>query len=80
MSGRKRKNKKIEERIEKLKAEIRNLDDNKIDKKTKYLKIENYELNEEIIKDVPENWTARNKEFQIIHKQKNTKQRDIGKM
>ena len=37
----KRKNKKIEERIEKLKAEIRNLDDDKIDEKNKIdLKIE----------------------------------------
>ena len=69
-----KKIRKIEERIEKLKAEIRNLDDDKIDEKNKIdLKIENYELEiEEIIKDVPENWTARNKEFQIIHKAKNT--------
>ena len=27
---------------------------------------------DEIIKDIPENWTARNKDFQIIHKAKNT--------
>ena len=69
-----KKIRKIEERIEKLKAEIRNLDNDKIDEKNKIdLKIENYELEiEEIIKDVPENWTARNKEFQIIHKAKNT--------
>ena len=69
-----KKIRKIEERIEKLKAEIRNLDDDKLDTKNKIeLKIENYELEiEEIIKDVPENWTAKNKEFQIIHKAKNT--------
>ena len=69
-----KKIRKIEERIEKLKAEIRNLDDDKIEEKNKIdLKIENYELEiEEIIKDIPENWTARNKEFQIIHKAKNT--------
>ena len=37
------------------------------------LKIENYELEiEEIIKDIPDNWTSKNKEFQIIHKAKNT--------
>ena len=69
-----KKIRKIEERIEKLKAEIRNLDDDKLDTKNKIeLKIENYELEiEEIIKDVPENWTAKNKDFQIIHKAKNT--------
>ena len=69
-----KKIRKIEERIEKLKAEIRNLDDDKLDTKNKIeLKIENYELEiEEIIKDVPENWAAKNKEFQIIHKAKNT--------
>ena len=69
-----KKIRKIEERIEKLKAEIRNLDDDKLDTKNKIeLKIENYELEiEEIIKDVPENWIAKNKEFQIIHKAKNT--------
>ena len=69
-----KKIRKIEERIEKLKAEIRNLDDDKLDTKNKIeLKIENYELEiEETIKDVPENWIAKNKEFQIIHKAKNT--------
>ena len=57
-----------------MKAEIRNLDEDKLDIKNKLkLKIEDYKLEiEEIIKEVPNNWTVRNKEFKIIHKAKNT--------
>ena len=75
-SARKREKKirKIENRIEKLKAEIRNLDKDKVADKNKIeLKIEDYKLEiDEIIKQIPENWKSRNKEFEIINKAKNT--------
>ena len=38
------------------------------------LKIEDYKLEiEEINKQIPENWTSKNKEFEILLKAKNTK-------
>ena len=75
-SARKKEKKirKIENRIEKLKAEIRNLDKDKVSEKNKIeLKIEDYKLEiDEITKQIPENWKSRNKEFEIINKAKNT--------
>ena len=71
---REKKIRKIENRIEKLKAEIRNLDKDKVGEKNKIkLKIEDYKLEiDEIAKQIPENWKIRNKEFEIINKAKNT--------
>ena len=75
-SSRKKEKKirKIDKRIKKLEAEIRNLDKDKVAGKNKIeLKIEDYKLEiEEINKQIPENWSSRNKEFKIIHKAKNT--------
>jgi len=70
-----KKIRKIDKRIEKLKAEIRNLDKDDLGEKNKIeLKIEDYKLEiEEIIKQIPENWKTRNKEFEILLKAKNTK-------
>ena len=70
-----KKLRKINNRIEKLKAEIRNLDKDNVDEKNKIeLKIEDYQLEiEEIAKKIPDNWTSRNKEIEIILKAKNTK-------
>jgi len=71
---REKKIRKIENRIEKLEAEIRNLDKDKVEEKNKIeLKIEDYKLEiDEIIKQIPENWKSRNKEFETINKAKNT--------
>jgi len=68
-----KKIRKINNKIEKLKAEIRNLDEDKVSQKNKIeLKIENYKLEiDEITKQIPENWLSRNKEFEIIYKAKN---------
>ena len=65
---------KIDKRIEKLEAAIRNLDKDNVAEKNKIeLKIEDYKLEiKEITKQIPENWLSRNKEFEIIHKAKNT--------
>jgi len=75
-SSRKKEKKirKIENRISKLESEIRNLDKDKVAAKNKIeLKIEDYKLEiDEITKQIPENWKSKNKEFQIIHKAKNT--------
>jgi len=75
-SARKREKKirKIENRIETLNAEIRNLDKDKLSEKNKIeLKIEDYKLEiDDIAKQIPENWKSRNKEFEIINKAKNT--------
>ncbi len=75
-SSRKKEKKirKIENRIAKLESEIRNLDKDKVATKNKIeLKIEDYKLEiDEITKQIPENWSSRNKEFKIIHKAKNT--------
>jgi len=75
-SSRKKEKKirKIENRISKLESEIRNLDKDKVAAKNKIeLKIEDYKLEiDEITKQIPENWKSKNKEFNIIHKAKNT--------
>ena len=65
---------KIDKRIEKLEAAIRNLDKDNVAEKNKIeLKIEDYKLEiKEVTKQIPENWLSRNKEFEIIHKAKNT--------
>ena len=70
-----KKIRKIDKRIKKLEAEIRNLDKDNVSAKNKIeLKIEDYKLEtEEIAKQVPENWLAKNKEFEIILKAKNTR-------
>ncbi len=69
-----KKIRKIDKRIKKLEAEIRNLDDDKVAEKNKIqLKIEDYKLEIDQIKNqIPENWISQNKEFQVIHKAKNT--------
>ena len=69
-----KKIRKIDQKIKKLKAEIRNLDDDNLSNKNKLeLKIENYELEIKELQDkVPESWKAKNGEFEILHKAKNT--------
>ena len=69
-----KKIRKIDKRIKKLEAEIRNLDENKVAEKNKIqLNIENYKLEiDEIYKQIPDNWSSKNKEFKVIHKAKNT--------
>ena len=70
-----KKIRKIDEKIKKTKSEIRNLDDDNLADKNKLeLKIENYELKiTELENKIPENWTTRNAEFEILHKAKNTR-------
>ncbi len=70
-----KKIRKIDQKIKKTKAEIRNLDDDNLSDKNKLeLKIENYELEiKELQNRVPENWKAKNGEFEILHKAKNTR-------
>ena len=70
-----KKIRKIDKRIKKLEAEIRNLDKDNMSEKNKIeLKIEDYKLEiEEITKQIPENWLSKNKEFEIILKDKNTR-------
>ncbi len=69
-----KKIRKIELKIEKSKAEIRNLEKDDLSEKNKIeLRIEDYNLEiDEIRKQIPENWVSRNKEFEIIQKAKNT--------
>ena len=64
----------IVKKIEKSQSEIRNLDKNDLAQKNKIkLKIEDYKLEiEEIENSIPESWTSKNKEFEIIQKTKNT--------
>ncbi len=64
----------IEKKIQKSEAQIRNLDKDDLSQKNKIkLKIEDYKLEiEEINNSIPENWTSRNKEFEILKKTKNT--------
>ncbi len=64
----------IEKKIQKSESQIRNLDKNDLAQKNKIkLKIEDYKLKiEEIKNNIPENWTSRNKEFEILKKTKNT--------
>ena len=70
-----KKIRKIDQKIKKTKAEIRNLDDDKLSDKNKLeLKIENYELEiKELQNKIPESWKAKNGEFEILHKAKNTR-------
>jgi hypothetical protein len=70
-----KKIRKIDKRIKKLESEIRNLDKDNVAEKNKIeLKIEDYKLEiEEITKQIPDNWSSRNKEFEIILKAKNTR-------
>ena len=69
-----KKIRKLENKIDKLKAEIRNLDKDKLAAKNKIeLKIEDLKLEiDEIAKKIPEDWTAKNSEFKVIQKAKNT--------
>ncbi len=69
-----KKIRKIELKIEKSKSEIRNLEKDDLSEKNKIeLRIEDYKLEiDEIEKQIPENWTSKNKEFEIIQKAKNT--------
>ncbi len=70
-----KKIRKIDQKIKKTKAEIRNLDDDNLSGKNKLeLKIENYELEiKELQNKIPESWKAKNGEFEILHKAKNTR-------
>ncbi len=69
-----KKIRKLDDKIAKLKAEIRNLDKDNISQKNKIeLKIEDTKLEiGEIEKAIPENWVSQNKEFEVIKKAKNT--------
>ncbi len=64
----------IEKKIQKLESQIRNLDKEDSAQKNKInLKIEDYKLEiDEINNKIPENWASKNKEFEIIQKNKNT--------
>ncbi len=70
-----KKIRKIDNKIQKLNSEIRNLDKDDLASKNKLkLKIENYKLEiEELNNAIPETWNSRNKEFEILHKAKNTR-------
>ena len=70
-----KKIRKLVKKIEKLESEIRNLNEEEAADKNKLeLKIENYKLEIiELTEGIPEAWIARNKEFKIIQKSKNTK-------
>ncbi len=70
-----KKIRKIENKIKKTKSEIRNLNKDDTSSKNKLeLKIENYKLEiAEIKNQIPEAWTSRNKEFETLHKAKNTR-------
>ena len=82
MRKKQKKIRKIDEKIKKLKSDIRNLDKEKVANKNKLeLKIENYQLEiDEINKSIPETWKSKNEEFQILHKAKQLEQKDIEKM
>ena len=64
---------KLNKKIDKFKAEIRNLDDEDVSDKNKILqKIENIKLEiEEIQNSIPQEWKAKNDEFNKINKAKN---------
>jgi len=70
-----KKIRKIDNKIQKLKSEIRNLDKDDVSSKNKLeLKIENYKLEiDELNNNIPKTWKAKNKEFEILHKAKNTR-------
>ena len=64
---------KLNKKIDKFKAEIRNLDDEDVSDKNKILqKIENVKLEiEEIQNTIPQEWKSKNDEFNKINKAKN---------
>ena len=64
---------KLNKKIDKFKAEIRNLDDEDVSDKNKILqKIENVKFEiEEIQNSIPQEWKAKNDEFNKINKAKN---------
>ncbi|MDC3082091.1 TRAP transporter large permease subunit [Candidatus Pelagibacter sp.] len=64
---------KLNKKIDKFKAEIRNLDDEDVSDKNKILqKIENVKLEiEEIKNTIPQDWKSKNDEFNKINKAKN---------
>ena len=64
---------KLNKKIDKYKAEIRNLDDEDVSDKNKILqKIENVKLEiEEIQNTIPQEWKSKNDEFNKINKAKN---------
>jgi TRAP-type mannitol/chloroaromatic compound transport system permease large subunit len=70
-----KKIRKLDKKIEKLESEIRNLNEEEAADKNKLeLKIENYKLEIiELTEGIPKAWIARNNEFKIIQKSKNTK-------
>ena len=70
-----KKIRKINDKIKKLKSEIRNLDKDKVADKNKLdLKVENYLLEiDELNNSIPEVWKSKNKEFELLHKVKNTR-------
>ena len=70
-----KKVRKIDGKIKKLKSEIRNLDEGDLADKNKLeLKIENLQLEiVELNNRIPETWKAKNGEFEILHKAKNTR-------
>ena len=70
-----KKVRKIDGKIKKLKSEIRNLDEGDLADKNKLeLKIENLQLEiVELNNKIPETWKAKNGEFEILHKAKNTR-------
>ena len=70
-----KKIRKLDKKIEKLESEIRNLNEEEAADKNKLeLKIENYKLEIiELTEGIPEAWIARNNEFKIIQKSKNTR-------
>jgi len=70
-----KKVRKIDGKIKKLKSEIRNLDENDLADKNKLeLKIESLQLEiVELNNKIPETWKAKNGEFEILHKAKNTR-------
>ena len=72
---------KLNKKIDKLKAEIRNLDDEDVSDKNKLeQKIENVKLEiDEISSQIPEEWKSKNDEFNTINKAKNLATRKYRK-
>ena len=64
---------KLNKKIDKLKAEIRNLDDDEVSDKNKInQKIENVKLEiDEVANSISDNWKSKNDEFNKINKAKN---------
>ena len=72
---------KLNKKIDKLKAEIRNLDDEDVSDKNKLeQKIENVKLEiDEVSSKIPEEWKSKNDEFNKINKAKNLATRKYRK-